>query len=482
MGTESAQPLTATRIVDSAKVDEIGPPSTSNGHQHPFGNDYIKNGAVCDTRKGDSGCILDEGQRGRLVAEWKDRLADSREAYLAAIQSLQFEQMLTSDDDEFPWFAMLILDIATAGITSKLTTAVKFLRLAGMKEVGRIATEASIELAYDGWAQGAERLLRTLSDKKIESGVRMAVDATKKEAAGQAKKASDHRNQTKRRQMSEFIEDLKQQCRLGFASVRSNVPATYNDAELLASFHSLDPHDHTERLYSVLLRDKLDRFKKSGVPEIGRKETKRLETTHGDPDLEERYGAEVNRDTRVVWVVRPGKPRELRYQSMDGKRVDSVLHPGGVHFSRGTPPTFGEHKHFSEGPTTGEVVPAEFMEAAISRHIQMWGEAPRELSLGGDWGYFNDVVDAHRGKPAAPSVPQPTTPVSATPTVQKPAALPTVNPPPPDGEPAPPQSPATSAPAPGMPTSRFFQQPQGLSPLAPPNPAPLGQTTTPLGE
>jgi len=371
-----------------------------------LGNAYMQYGAYCERKQneGSSSCFLEGPQRTTLIRQVENRITDAMDSYVDALINVQVHRLVQSDDD-LPFVAVLILDIVTAGISSRLSSTVKALRNAGAGRLDEIASHALIGGLPRNWAERALPYVRVVSDTRIETGVKSVVDGAKRATSARLK--ADHAlTRTDKAETLDYLEDLKEQAKFGFIRVRETIPATADDSELLTLFESLDPTQHSERMYVSLLTEKLSRFKRSGVPEIGRKVATVTELPGPqDPMVESMIGEEVLRDTQVVWVQHTSGLRELRYQTQDGERVHSVLHPGGEHHPRKAPPEFGPAEPRG-GPERSRPVPGEFVDAALSRHRQVWGKEPETIHVEphSHIAFFDQIIsDAQKPHPSPPS-------------------------------------------------------------------------------
>ncbi|MBA3457762.1 MAG: hypothetical protein H0T42_32065 [Deltaproteobacteria bacterium] len=359
-------------------------------------NAYMQHGAACKAKPGGAGCFLADGQRDVLIRQLADRINDAKDAYLSAIKSMQVELLVHADDD-LPWLAMLLLDVATMGIATAATRGLKQLVKGGEGALTRLVRDAGLQAGSQNWAAIGLRGVRAIDDKHLEQGAKLAIDPLKKLAQVQVKQDLALARTSKTEMTAELIA-LRSQVSNGFQKYRETMPGIATDAELLTLFHCFDAAIQSEQLYSALLAQKMTRFRKSGVTKIGRMPAGRDDNLRAIPELEDEMGKEVLRDTRVVWVQYvDGGPAVLRYEQHDGDRVHSVLHPDGEHHPRKTRPTFGPGNPITEASELGRPVPVEFHAAALSRHAQIWGAAPSTIQVRDPyWGFFNEVIkDSH---------------------------------------------------------------------------------------
>jgi len=374
-------------------------------------NAFMQHGAACKAKPGGTGCFLQDDQRTVLIGQLVGRIDDAREAYLTAITSMQVE-LLVKGDDDLPWLAMLLLDVATAGIASAAGKGLRHLVQGGAGKLAKVAFSAGIHAASDHWSAVALRAVQGLGEKQFERGAKLAVDPLKKVMESEVKEGLALARTTKT-EFSAELTALRTQVRTGFQQYRETTPGVASDAELLTLFHGFDAGIQSEQHYAALLSEKMTRFRKSGVTAIGRMQAGRDERFRNRPELENEVGEAVLRDTRVIWAqYAEGGPTELRYQQHDGERVHAVLHPGGEHHPRNAKPEFGPAKPLTAEAELGRVVPVEFHAAAISRHTQVWGVAPPTIQIRAPyWGFFQveNALEKEKSKtkPALQPAPKP---------------------------------------------------------------------------
>lgn len=328
------------------------------------GDPWVDQGAHCDNSYAD-GCFLGEAQRTRLVIKILDRLNRCATNYKLALEQMRVDELLKKEED-IPWIISLALDVATGFIAGKVTKALTKLRTEGATRVLNaefVAGEAVDHTTTD-------KILAGLSDKQIETWTKKAFDAAGKQVKAIGKKAQGAAGKSDKAESISFIDQLTNACDIGFEQFGSSATATSNDGELLTLFDGLDPANHSVGLYKAALEDKLGRFRKSGVTNIGRKIGKDRETGYVD----------VKQDTRVVWMRDDSFGTRLWYQEQDADHDPTVVQPGDP--GSDVLPTqqpdkldFGTRSPRNDAKLI-KIVPDEFKEAAIARSEAIWGPTP----------------------------------------------------------------------------------------------------------
>lgn len=367
--------------------DKLGPGKLSSSHdaydlasrdlrpgKQTLVSKYIEEGARCDSDPRGPDCKFDEKSRARLTGLFQQRVQKANANYNAALGMIEVEQLVRRGDD-LPWVFGMLLDVAGAHLIATFASAVKRFRGIGLARLEEVALDAGVSGAFVGTST-TESMLRALTPQKIDGGVKLTLNAAKTTAA------SSLRTQP---QQGSYLDSLRNQADVGFQALREETPRLANDVELLALFDAMSVEHHFMSDYKTALLQKLARFAKSGVYQIG-EDTGPHETSGG-----EKYG-HGNFHRKLVWIVyRSGRPRQLAYQRDDIAWVND------------TPKLHGH-------------VPKEFEQVAMDRHVLIWGVPPLDH-------YIDDVMkldDAAIPKlslePSKPtntaSAPQPSAPVA----------------------------------------------------------------------
>lgn len=408
--------VTAEDLVAAPDVGSVAPGRINLVQSREVGDPYIDHGAVCEG-KGDStaGCFLTDRQRDRLIGKFQLRCVTAATNYKIALTDIRVDELVKKDDD-LNWVLSLALDLAGAHLVNVVAKALKTLNSTTIKRLTEVELDAGRHGTYDPSSTSrAMSLLERISDKGIEDKTKVGFDVAKTQAKRGLKEALNAGPNAEKAMALSFIDQLKDGCDEGFNAFADHASSSANDAELVVLWEGMDASNHTPGKYKAVLEAKLARFKKSGVADIGRKET-----------LDREFKvASVHRDTRVVWVRDfPGDAKKLYYQSQEGDYNPSVIEPGdpGVEgldwFNPPGPQKFGA-RHPRETPKLDRLVPEEFMESAIARNEVVYGPVIT-LDPVRDWyrsqGVDPATIERASGAPSAAS-PRATSPLYSAPSI-----------------------------------------------------------------
>lgn len=197
--------------------------------------------------------------------------------------------------------------------------------------------------------------------------MKTAMDTSKKQTSKGLRAVANAGGRGDRNETVSYLDQLKEQCDIEFQEFKDEFRGWRDDGEMAVMWEGMDPHFHSVGAYKDALSAKLQRFKASGVTEIGRRQT--VDRVTGDAD--------VYRDTRVIWLKDSQGNKTLWYQSQDGNMDPEVLHKGDPGYPGNTDESmpFGPREP-REKPVLGRRVPDEFIEAALARSEAAWGPAP----------------------------------------------------------------------------------------------------------
>ena len=402
---------------DFSKAPDVGaiaPGKRNLVQSQLLGNQWGDHGAKCDGNDG-PGCFLADDVRLRYLIDFKDDVRTAATNYKLALQALRFEEMLKKEDD-LNWVLALALEIAGAHL---LDVAVK--ALGGLKatRAQKFVSAAFKSENFEGWSANAAKTLNAITAKQLETYTKVPITAAKKKVSDGVKDGNNAEPKAEKTAVLSYIDQLTEECDIAFRSFQSNASANAPDAELAVLFDGMNPENHTVGIYKDVLGQKLQRFKKSGVLDLGRKDAKDRVTGQ----------VGVYRDTRVVWLRDITNHRRLYYQAQEGNADYAVIRPGDPGDPRSFPEqSFGPHDP-REKPELGDPVPEEFQAVAIARSEQQWGPTNEIEDPYIGW-LKSQGLDPYKGardrNPAA-SPKQPA--VAAAPTTAPPAAAPTTAPP-----------------------------------------------------
>ncbi|MDB4956523.1 MAG: hypothetical protein JWO36_4092 [Myxococcales bacterium] len=407
--------VSASDVVQATDPGALARGNRKVGQSDQVGDAWIDHGAVCDGRTDPAhGCFLHDPQRLRLIIDFKDRVQTAATNYKIALTQLRVDELVQKDDD-LNWVLSLALDVIGAHFLSVATGALKNLKTSGASKLESLAVLAAEQgEALGPWASRAQTLLTMVDDKAIETYVKAGFDPIKKGVSKAAQAGMNLDDKTARSSALSYIDQLTNGCDVGFDKFALHATAASNDAELVVLWEGMEKVDHTVGAYKTALADKISRFKKSGVNELGRKLTY------------DRFSheAEVHRDTRVIWLVHASGARSLWYQSQEGDFNPTYIEKGDPN-SDSEYPEYAKTSHpFGprdprESPVLDRRVPTEFQDIAIAKSEQKWGSTPtmedpsttlaRSLGMIGPKGK-PAAAAATSNRPSSPAVPLPLSP------------------------------------------------------------------------
>jgi len=335
----------------------VGPPSG------PTGDAYIDHGALCDQRAG-SGCFLEPDQRARLVTAVQNRITYVRETFRHAAQAVRMDKLLEKDDGDMSWLALFLLDIATGHLSTLVAGSITILKNAATKRIGDVhAHDAMYQVEGDhGWGLALGERLTSVSDAAIKNTTKQVFDAAKKGITNAHKAAGGADARQRKRETVSYLRELMDATARGFMTMSQVLPAIADDATLIAFYDSFDENKHAQSEYEEAIAAKVGRFENSGVLAIGRNDAFRTE-----------LGRIVERDVQLVWLIfMSGSPMRLAYQRHDKHKTREFESPAA--YGAGKPVTDAPENGFSEAPGTNFLVPDEFVDVALQRHQQVWGD------------------------------------------------------------------------------------------------------------
>ncbi len=339
----------ATRAVDFARANTPEPVPGKRTNVYDTGEAWIDQGGHghCHAREGQPGCFFEADQRDALIADFQRLVEKACTNYKLALQAIRVDQLISRDSD-LNWLLSLALDLAGAQILGALTRTIG-------KGIGPILNEARAaaaprRLAGKGagltfetnWRTRAEDMLAKVTPQKLEAVTKAGFDPAK--AAAKAQLAESLSNAHEKAHALSYIDELSTTCDTAFDRYALDASAHASDAELVVLWHGMNPVFHSISAYKAALAAKIERYKQSGVPEIGDKTTS--------------YGqGKVRSETRVVCV-----------RDIHGNKVPWYEKKLTDIYDRG---------HVSAGePQLDRPVPEEFRQVAIERAELRWGPTP----------------------------------------------------------------------------------------------------------
>jgi hypothetical protein len=339
--------VTASDLV-SGNIGQVAPGKTDLVGTHYTGVAFADDGATCEG-KGDSvpGCFMSDGQRGRLIELLIAEINTAQTNYKIALVELKVEKLIEKDDD-LPWVIGLALDLVSAHLTSAASKALNKLKNKRVARLEDMGIDAARREGFDegSKAQQMADALDKVSDKSVETAAKAGFDLGKKKVSKTSQSALNETEKTDKGQTVSYIDQLKQQCDVGYKRFLDHTLATATDAELVVIYRGFDPEYHSVGQYKVALAEKIQRYKKSGVTEIGQHAI----APH------QAHVATVYANRRCVWLLNADGSKALWFYSvLSGNQPEPWTHGRAPDIER---------------------VPDEFVDAALVKSEEKWGQTP----------------------------------------------------------------------------------------------------------
>lgn len=359
--------VTSTDLVKSGDISKLPGKSTNVPDNGLGGNQYNDHGGLCEGEGPDmQGCFMSSDQRERYITDFKLRVTAAAARFNMAIESLKLEELMKKEDD-MHWVLGLALDLASNFV---IGSAVKALTKAKAGKIADLATAAH-DATMGGRYEAADKsdrmkqLLHSISDDSIKTRVTAVGGLVKTKAKGIVQAATADVDVPKSAAVG-YLTRLQSSCDIAFAEFADNAAGNATDAEILVLWDGMHISNHTVELYKAALGEKLNRFKKSGLPSVGRA---------GD-----KFTGDIT-DKKVIWVQHPDGTKTLRFQSHTSKDSPSSMRAG----EPGTRDMFPNHKDKFGELGSGELklgseVPREFWEEAVSISESKWGEPVKTVN------------------------------------------------------------------------------------------------------
>jgi hypothetical protein len=219
-----------------------------------------------------------------------------------------------------------------------------------------------------------------------EAGLTTLVSGVIARKRHEAHAKEDARQATEKQSASQaFLAAIEHDASERFRHLKHTVPAGATDAELLVLSKVMEPQSgHRFEDYFAQLRGKLDRFKRSGLAQLGVSRNQ-VAPMDGLIASEQEINAHFRIATRLFWVSTPNGRRLALYRR--GHRdVPKRIVPNGSGVSR--PPTIEEVSRMEEEDLMArpfqfyKYVPNQLMAVALELHRAKWSSDPAEHGLG----------------------------------------------------------------------------------------------------
>lgn len=308
---------------------------------------YADNDSKCATKGDNAGCFMSAGQRQRFEILLLDEIQTAQTNYKLALVELKIDELVEKDDD-LNWMASMLLDLATSHLSTVFSGALKNLKGKRMPNPDELGLGLDVEVQdVSQWSQMAANALGKVSDKSLETVTKAGFDQAKKKGQKIGKSIQNSRADDQKATTLSYMDQLKVDCDIGFKRFKDNLLATASDAELVVVYRGFAPEYQSEAQYKAALGAKLQRFKRSGVPEIGR---------NGEQPLMSHVSF-VSTSRRCVWLRDENGNKALWFYTVEsGNKANPWIN--------GRSPDI-------------EKVPEEFVDAALARSEQKWARPRR---------------------------------------------------------------------------------------------------------
>jgi hypothetical protein len=392
--------------LDADEITERGLPSLDGRAPMqgpgPTGDEYVDHGSY---RGSDS--FLTEKQRERLDEQFANRCQDAATQFQNAVGNLRVDTLLEKDDEDLPWFALLLVDIGFGVALASITRSVLSLKSNSAKSVARLFDAAVLQQQPDPSLTLFQRMQHSfsrLSDEHVKIVVNTVASTGKKSALAAVPANAKIEGKNEKGERLSYLAQLQTTTAIAFARFREQAPARATDAELVMLFDAMAIEHHSVTRYMTAIQEKIERFKKAKVTKIGRRYEERKDFQGDKPIGTGAFTPMVIRDVWVQWqTYESGHPKELVYGHEDRRFNPSLIrpdYPGNAQLpmQRVNSDNFdGPSKGVSNDPRALYSVPQEFWEAALLRHELMWGAPPTTVHVD-DEAYYWDPQRSQRAR------------------------------------------------------------------------------------
>lgn len=344
---KSAEPSSIVQNGPSSAGPDPGKRSRTQGPNYT-GSAYADHGALCDAQPDGDGCFWPPRVRDHYMPLVVQRIAAVGTTFLSACDVVKLERLMTPATQP-SFVAGLLFDVVLGAWTGGIIENFVKIRAAAVQS----ATAMELELS------GLMKMEASTLNAKLATGV-SKVKGVVVQSAGTGAPAV----------AQSFIAALRNSAAIGFQTLREGIPASSTDVELASFFEAFDIALHPLDLYTRLINAKVDNYLKSGVTDIGRKadSSKKTVSTKEDTD------PYASVDTRVAWArFASGYPPQLVYEHASSRDLGGKDQP---QFGGADTQSASATKPGLAGDTGARLVPHEFADIALQRHIAMWGGLP----------------------------------------------------------------------------------------------------------
>lgn len=371
------------------------------------GDNYVDEGSP-------GGELLDDGQRGRLVNAYQQRVTQAQEAYRHALTQLRVDKILQKLENDqksnLPWMFSLVIDVIGLHALSTLTSALGALVsveknnlldvIDNVAKGGRTAKVA--EKMQEGLSKITPAHLHALSKKASDKATKMAQSQIKRATKDNSAKVQNAID-------TGYIDYLMDHASMAFQALREEPPGLADDASMIVLWQSFDGANHTVGHYKDELTEKIARFNASGIMDVGREVGRDRPATFDEnyqingPSPHGPMGAadDTNRDRTIVQIqFLSGRASQYATAHRDWYVGEQVLNTDQLDPDRKVEGEYRGHQvtyttafrnhdtsykdktgktitvHFEREFHIEKLIAPEFAEIAVERHNAQWRRAP----------------------------------------------------------------------------------------------------------
>lgn len=310
----------------------------------------FKTACELDPKLDRSRCFLDKDVRRDQFKLFSKNVEEVQDRVIQAITRADIQELLKKEPSPHA-LSTLALELAFAGF-------------------GKLAGKALTSLA--------SQMSRPIDPKAAEAVTKPFISAAKKPTEKAIQNSQNAEHEAEQTEKISALGMLRDFVNTACHDLQIHGANDADDHELLRMIPTFAPKQVDE--YHSQIKSFLTRYSASGVEQLGRQQV------GADGFAWRLDGGKVTRDTRCVWVRNTLLgTRTLYYERHDGSAsITDTRKVGGSklldRFGE-TSAGFGAMPGADEHATLDRPVPVEFVEHALARHSQEWGEAPQEYTI-----------------------------------------------------------------------------------------------------
>jgi hypothetical protein len=230
------------------------------------GDDYVDKGPYCDANADAPGCdLLYPAQRDRLVRELQDDVAGAMQSLRSALLKLRTEELMKQEEGGIGVFGILFIEGLEMLLTGGADRALEYIQKTGEKALEKTIKNQAKKALYQAMASAPIH-------KVVHTGVELAIKVSKEKVAKAAEDAEPSTQfEARKDAIVGLLDDVDNEIPRIQDSLQHQMPAhLVSDALLILAWTAYKPDNgNTPQDYENVLREKIARFKLSGLPEVG---------------------------------------------------------------------------------------------------------------------------------------------------------------------------------------------------------------------